>query len=278
MRGAATLGFDFSGFGLRLEGLPPSWRRRLLALWRGFASEGPLPPRTLGVRVILRRGPLPESPFDPKAIIATGHPLGTRFTLPEGFAEPIGPDEVQVEVTEGGDPRHFYGFLNLCRAVFAAWLPARGGALLHAAGVVVEARAFLLVGGEGSGKTTFAQRAAAGGALVLGDDLVLVDTPGPNPPHALAAPLRPQSLGPPAPGRWPIACLLFPSRGAPAALEPIAELEVQARLVANLPFLERRLGRDETLARLLQRLASLPARRLRFAPDASFVDLLAAFE
>jgi hypothetical protein len=166
--------------------------------------------------------------------------------------------------------------INLLRACLAWYLPGRGTAMLHAAGLVIEDRAFFLVGAEGSGKTTWARLGQECGAHVLSDDLVLVQCAADR-VLALGSPFRSTLRADYRPGRWPLRAILFPRRGAPAAWASCSQLIARARLAANLPFVSGGIERDARVAGVVERLATaVPCRELTFAPDASFVELLRA--
>ena len=163
---------------------------------------------------------------------------------------------------------------NLLRASLAWALPGRGGALLHAAGIALDGRAFVLVGPSGSGKTTWARVAGEAGAVVLSDDLVMVDGIGPR-LEALGAPFRSTLRLPLAAGRWPLAAILFPRHGARPSFEPCSALLAKARVTANLTFIADAVERDERVAGVIERLTSQVAcADLAFAPDPSFLNLL----
>ena len=153
-----------------------------------------------------------------------------------------------------------------------------GGAMLHAAGIVLEGRAFVLIGAEGSGKTTWTLRAREAGADVLSDDIVVVTRSASGAFEALSTPFRSAQYGTLLAGRWPIAALLLPEHGAPARLRPVPGLALRARLFANLPFVVEALATDTRVADVMDALAtSVPARTLTFSPDPSFVPWLRAF-
>jgi hypothetical protein len=81
--------------------------------------------------------------------------------------------------------------------IFAAWLPVRGGLLLHAAAVGDAAGALLLVGDGGSGKSTTALLCHQAGLGFLADDFCVLE-PGPPPRvHSIyrSAKLRHDSAG-----------------------------------------------------------------------------------
>lgn len=271
------LDFDLSGIRLRVRGLPGEYERLLREEWAGFEAAAPGTP-FLDVAVRAGSEPEPRSQWDPKAIRSLVRSGSARYELEEGAIEVGADGKAALSLRSGAGSRTFFAFLNLIRAGLAWRMPSRGGAMLHAAGIVVKGRAFLLVGPEGSGKTTWAGAGAAGGADVLGDDVVLVDR-APERFEALAAPLRPRSGSLRLPGRWPLAAILLPRHGASPRLDPAAARDVYGRILANLPFLAEGFGADGRIPAAIEDLrASVPARTLTFSPDPSFLAILSGFE
>jgi len=162
---------------------------------------------------------------------------------------------------------------NLVRAAVAWILPGRGGALVHAAALVLDGRAFLLVGSEGAGKSTWAALGERGGGRVLTDDLAMLDAAD-GEMQALGAPFRSTHVADYGPGRWPLAAILFPRHGRPAATAPVASLIARAKIVANLPFVAEGAERDPRIGAVVERLCALPCAELTFDLDPSFVDVL----
>ncbi len=60
---------------------------------------------------------------------------------------------------------------NYLRVAAAYAALTRGGLLMHSSGIVIDGRAYLLIGRSGAGKTTCARMALAAGARVLSDDI-----------------------------------------------------------------------------------------------------------
>jgi hypothetical protein len=185
---------------------------------------------------------------------------------------------VRVRLAATTAQKQYYALLNLVTAAAAWRLPSRHGLLLHAAGIVLDGRAFVMVGSEGSGKTTWALLASEAGAGVLSDDLVVVERDADGRAQALSTPFRSAQYGTMPPGRWPVAAFLLPAHGPAPALETVSALATEARITANLPFVVDAMGRDARLPDAVERIArSAPARTLVFARDRSFVPLLRAF-
>jgi hypothetical protein len=267
---------DLSGLVVRLRGLDD-------ALAAAFASEwAPFIARTL------------ESPWldvevrSSDRVIAAGRVMqpsltgdvkdgAGRFWSDEGELTIDAAGSARVSLARGDDNWRFWGLVNLIAAALAVRLPSRPGALLLAAGIVVDGRAFLLVGQEGSGKSTFANAAHRGGARVISDDTVLVDR-GDDGLVLLGSPVRAHEATNPGPGRWPVAAVLHARRGDEARLDPVGRLAVETLLAANLPFLVSGWGRDARLDALVPFLAGATSYRvLTFSPDPSFLGVLRSF-
>lgn len=262
--------FDLSGIVVRVTGLPEELAGRMESDWSPFLSADEGAP-FLEVRVTVGKPVLPDEPFAPKEIRSEVGPTGARFEMPEGNVEIDRKGAARLLLHPGERSRTYFALQNLVRAALARRLPSRGGALVHAAGIVVDGRAFLLVGPEGSGKSTWAEQADAAGCRVLSDDLVLLDGTSDR-VEALGAPFKSTHSGPLAPGRWPLVAVLLPEHGAPASLAPVSRIEARARIVANLPFIAEGVGSDPQIAAVVERLATgVPALKLRFARDPGFI-------
>ena len=267
--------YDLSGVGVRLRGVPAGAASLLDEAWSDFAAS-PLPGRP-ALDAAVRTGALPaacarlgksgsfESALDER---------NAAYRLREGTVR-VGRDGgAEILLRECPDPTQLYDLLNLLVPALAWLLPARGTVLLHAAGVVLEGSAHVLVGAEGSGKTTWAGLAKQAGASFLSDDLVFVAASAER-VEALSLPFRANHPRPMAPGRWPVAAILFPEWGKEARLGPADRMRARGRLLANLPYLSRTLPDVAAAERIVERLIErVPLRTLTFAPDPSFVPLL----
>ena len=277
MSGAgATVVADLSGLIVRFRGLDAALAERLVSEWAPFiAGKDSTPWLEVEVGASERT-------------IVTGRPMrpsmngdvqggSARFWSDEGEVTIDGAGSACVLLGRGDDRWRFWGLVNLVAAALAVRMPSRQGALLHAAGIVVEGRAFLLIGPEGSGKSTFTSAARDGGAQVISDDTVLVEKAGGG-LRLLGSPLRAHEATNLGPGRWPVAAVLHARWGSPARLEPVGRLAIETVLAANLPFLASAWGRDLRLDALVPFLAeAAPYRVLTFPPDPSFLDVLRAF-
>lgn len=265
---------DFSGIGMRLDGLSPALESELGRVWGAFvtsAAEAPL----LHCRFQALDRKAPPGRFRPKAMHSELDGLGAVFEMPEGRATVAADGTARIDLLGDLGRREYWTAVNLLRACLAWWLPQRGAALLHAAGLVVDGRAYLLVGPAGSGKSSWARLGEQGGARVLSDDLVLVDGSG-TAVEALGAPFRSTHNADFLPGRWPVAAILFPHRGdAPARWTRAAPLVARGRILANLPFVADSPDTDGRLAQIVELLATgVPCLDLTFALDLSFLALL----
>jgi hypothetical protein len=268
---AVTL--DLSGILLRLEGLPAELAARCRAEWAGFVGEHSSSP-FLAVSVRFVDGPLPDGAFAPKKMLSTLKRGSARFSMPEGQAAVALDGRCEINLVRGLGAREYYSLANLLRASLAWLLPSRGGMLLHAAGLVVEQRAFLLVGPEGSGKSSWAALGERAGGRVLSDDLVLLDGAGRG-IEALGSPFRSTHEADYRPGRWPLAAILFPRHGDLPGSRTVEPLLARARLLANLTFVAEALEQDPRIAALIDRLTDdIPCAELTYALDPSFMRIL----
>jgi len=268
-----ALELDLSGVGLRLSGLAPALARQIQTEWEPFVATLAGEP-FLRVEVEYAGGAVGAGEWAPKRMRAELGRDAARYSMPEGSAEVDTTGRAAVRLAGGLGPREYYTLVNLLRACLAWRMPSRGGMLLHAAGLVLEQRAFLLAGAEGSGKSTWARIGEQSGGQVLSDDLVLVDGSS-GQLEALGAPFRSTHLADYRPGRWPLAALLFPRKGSPAALGQVSDLIASARLSANLPFVSEGVGRDPRIDRVVsEAVDAVACAELTFPPDDSFVELL----
>ncbi len=275
---SGRLDLDLSGVTLRLEGVSRGSHERLSDEWSAFRARAAARP-FLHARVRTRDAhdgsPTPHTrQFAPKQMRSRLTAERAVFSMPEGQGEVDASGRCRIELAPGLGDREFFTLVNLLRACLAWRLPSRGSALLHAAGLVVESRAFVLVGAEGSGKSTFARLGEQSGARVISDDLVLLDSTA-GQIELLGAPFRSTHPIDFRRGRWPLAAVLFPRHGRPAALAATAPLVAKARILANLPFIAEGVESDPRIESLLARLShAAPCLELTFAPDPSFIELL----
>jgi hypothetical protein len=272
--GAGTaLAADLSGLIVRFDGLDDALAAAIGAAWTPFLTDTQREP-WLDVSVEASDLTFPtDRPMRPVTAGEVRDGVG-RFRSDQGEIAVDADGSARLRLGRGDDRWRFWGLVNLVTAAFAVRLPSRPGAILHAAGVVVDGRAFVLVGPEGAGKSTFARLAGLAGARVIGDDAVILDG-GAGALTLLGSPVRAHEASRLGPGRWPVAAILHPRKGSGVKLDPVGRLAAEAVITANLPFLASGWGRDARLDALVSYLSgTVPHRLLTFAPDPSFVDVL----
>lgn len=264
---------DLSGIRLRLEGMSPAVENGVRESWAAFVSSGADVPFLIcrfGRRAEVAR----DGPFLPKEMKSELALTRAVFTMPEGRAEVDADGEANIDLARSLGRREYWTAMNLLRACLAWRLPQRGAALVHAAALAVEGKGYLLVGAEGSGKSSWARLGEQGGATVVSDDLVLVETTREG-VELLGAPFRSTHIADYRPGRWPVAAILFPRHGAPATWSRATALIARARILANLPFVAEATARDSRVERLVERLATgVACLDFTFALDLTFLELL----
>jgi len=269
--------YDLSGLGVRLHGAPRGWGSAVARWWAPF--EVPRAARPV----------LEAWVRDDATAVGSGTPLAcerveeatdgswVRFRTPEGEARVESSGRARIALGPGDEDVRAYALMNLLLAALAWRLPDLDTAVVHAAGVVVRGRAFVLVGAAGSGKSTFARCARDGGALSLSEDLVVLHAAGAG-FEALSVPFRADDRRPAGPGRWPVAAVLLPEAGPEPGMRPADRMRARASLAANLPYAADSRRHGPALVTLMERLlAAVPVCTLTFRPDGSFLPLLAAF-
>lgn len=267
-----------AGLALRLEG-PPTLAARVA---RRFPSWAVGPGSDAPLRLRLRTpageaaGPaLPPSPSPAVApLLPTIRLAGPRLRLEgpglSGEAD-LRRGEACLDL-RGGDAAAQVDYT--LRVLTALLVEARGGLLLHGAGLVRDGRGLLLLGPSGTGKTTAARN--AGGAQVLNDDLVLL-LPEPDGTWQLhASPFtNPSQVQPAGPAAAPLAAILRLRQSPRVHLEPLSEAAALAELLAAVPVL---VADGDRLPGLVDRLRAVlrrsPAMTLGLRPDAGYWSLL----
>jgi len=269
--------FDFSGVGVTLQGLPGDWRSRLEREWEPFVAAAPSDP-LLSFDIVFEDPREPVSgDYAPKAMRSQLTQECATFRMPEGEVAIDDSGQARVRLVRGYGERSWFTLLNFVRAGLAWRLPGRGGAFLHAAGLVIDGVAFLLIGSENAGKSSWASLGRQVGAEVLSDDVVLVDRSDDR-FVALGAPFRSTLKLPSRPGRHPVGALLFPRHTPAVIVGEMTRLAAGARITANLPFVADAIERDRRIADVVDALTSrLPCRDFGFALDPSFVEVLRRF-
>jgi hypothetical protein len=273
-----TVDVDISGLGLRFEGLTDALSDELRRQWPAYVIAKDASP-ALVIRVEDDERAMTPGRFMVGALQIDAAPDAVRFRADEGeIVQEVPGARAVARLAQGDAGRRFWALVNLTCAAVGWRLLARGGGALHAAGVVVGGRAFLLVGPSGCGKTTWARTAAEAGLPVLSDDCVLVDSAG-GPLVALGSPFRAKDFPSPGPGRWPVAAILLPQPAPAPSLTPVTRLMLEARVAANLLFSAAAWDAHPAAARAAGVIAAgAPARTLSFRPDASWIDVVASIE
>jgi len=268
-----VLDFDLSGITIRLTGVPPAVAERLSSEWRLYAINGSTLP-FLSLQILPDRIEPPGTRFEPKAMRSVFTGGVATFVMPEGRAEVHRDGQGVIELARELGQLEFFTLMNLVRASLAWCLPSRGSALLHAAGLVIDGRGFVLAGAEGSGKSTWARLGEGEGAIVISDDLVLIDAT-PRGYDLLGAPFRSTHKTVFRKGRWPLAGILFPDHGTFPKVAGVPAIVAKARIAANLTFVADAVQSDDRVPELIDELATrIPCAQLTFAPDPGFVDTL----
>jgi len=269
-----TIDVDISGLGLRFEGLTRALTSELKRWWPDYVrAEGVSP--ELVIRIEDDDRSMAPSRFMSGTLHIEALPDAVRFRRDEGEMVQDVPGARAVLRLALGDPgRRFWGLVNLALAAVGWRLITRGGGALHAAGVLIEERAYLLVGPSGCGKTTWARTAAGAGLPVLSDDCVLVDF-SEGRLMALGSPFRSSDFPAPGPGRWPVAAILIPRHADVNSLAPVNRLMLEARLSANLLFSTAAWEAHPAAAPVVEAIAAgVPAYILNFRQDARWIDLV----
>ncbi len=269
--------FDFSGLGVVLEG--SAARREIAGLSGEWSAYVASPRESPFLRLRVARDRRVEGPGGtaPKGMSLSLHEGAAIYRTDLGTCRVERDGEAEVVLAPGEEDARRRALQNFVRAALAFLLPTRNGAAVHSAGIVVEGRGFLVVGASGAGKSTAAALAESEGALVVSDDLVLVDGAS-GEAELLGSPFRSTHLTVCPPGRWPLAAILFPTKGPAARLDPVQRLAATARLLANFTFVADAIGEDPRVGAVVERLVDrVPCAMLTFARDPSFVDLLRRF-
>jgi len=261
--------FDLSGVIVTLRGAPADLAAAFTLHWSAFRSHGGA--ACLDVTLREGAGPFGSGPALAATLVDDGEPV--RYATPAGAIAVDRAGRAELVLAAGPARERIHDVVNLVLAALANVAPAHGALLLHAAGIVVDGSGFVLLGPAGSGKSTWLAL-VAGAAQPISDDLVGVDTRGPT-IHVLALPFRRSPDCRAGPGRWPLGALLLPAHGPLPRLDPVDPRVARAAVVANLPHLapaRRVAGATATVVERILR--DVAVRRLTFARDARFLDLL----
>ena len=161
-------------------------------------------------------------------------------------------------------PADGLSFVPILRAAMTQAL-APDGALLHAAGAVLDGRGLLFVAPSGGGKTTVSNL-IAGEATLLSDETMCV-RPDPARPGRYVIYGTCFWSGPAHPGKagaFPLEAIFFLRKG-PLRIEPLARPAALAELLAQLHLPLGPTAVGDSLAFAAKSLAKTPAYSLRFA-------------
>ena len=174
-RGGESVRIGFGPMVVALSGLSGPDAAALHPRYRSFLP-GAQEPVTLDIRV----GAAGTSRFLPMAPgenhrVEVAEEEGTTRVWSYGFAGDLCPSQGagRLFLCDGGAPELLLSVENFLRVAVSRLALHRGGALLHAAGVLLSGEVRILLGPEGSGKSSLAAAAPPGGG-VLSDDLVLL--------------------------------------------------------------------------------------------------------
>jgi hypothetical protein len=273
--GDLSVTFEVAGVRVRLDGLPVAERPFLPAHYPGFYSLAP-GPAELAVACRLREGgsilPLPPPGGEPSMEVkASGADLVSTRSHWHEAAFDCGAGRGELLLTDLRRAPFRMSVENFLRVAFANLLVRRGGCLVHAAGIVQEGRAYVFFGPSGAGKSTVTELSRPRPAL--SDDMIAM--------RLEAGELRAERVPfygvyPPTErhgGRYPVARLLRLVQDARHALEDLPRAVQVLELRAALPFLDPSDPRPLDVCG--RAAAAVPVRKLRFARDAGFWDLLA---
>lgn len=229
----------------------------MLGVFRADARDflPPVPGRELCMDVFHAEAEVRLASCDLMALLALGaSPGGALWTPADGDAIFLG------------------AFENCARVIMAYRLLARGGLLLHSAGVVVGGVAHLFAGRSGAGKTTLARLSRAAGKEVLSDDINVV---APSSSGELMAERLPFAgdLGaaPGPPCRLPLGGVYLLRQGPVHELEQIPPARAIAGLLACCPFVNADPYRLDAVLRTLESLLTgVEIRQLTFRSDDGF--------
>jgi hypothetical protein len=275
--GDAALNLGIGPIGMRLEGLSRSQAARLADRFRPFVRAG-APPAGSWPDLVIR---LQRAPVEHFLAPPNGRPevyrmgrraVGERLVIWSyefaGWVEARSRAALLALVAPDG-ALFERGLENFLRVMTARFILARGGLLLHGAGVVRAGRAYVFFGPSGSGKTTVTE--VSPDDTILSDDLTLI-VPLDGAYQAAGIPFGMAHHRTPQSGSsYPIASLNRLLQSSEVGLERIAGARALAELSGSLPFVMQDPAEAARALAAAQRVVdTVPVGRLKFRRDASF--------
>lgn len=285
--GAEALGIHVGSAHVLLEGITQAQRDTLAARYRVFARPArPDEPWSLRVRVssihrpaFLICGSTPEQPEFYRIVTSWDGGLmqATSYEWSGWMDRAGGTGGLVLAELALADPRAFDRAVeNFLRVVCAHLVIPAGGFLLHSACLVRDERAYLFFGPSGSGKTTVTSMTPE--ALVVSDDLALIQRGNDGSPRACSVPFR----GLFAPRyetvrSYPVAGFFRLVQSPEDSIERLKGARAVGELVGSLPFVT---DREEMMGEALDTVGQAAARggvwRLRFTRSRAFWNTLSA--
>ncbi len=275
--GTESLELRIAGIDFRIAGLDSAGRAILERHLRGF--EGAAAAHAIDV-ALLRAAPDRFLSFDTRGWeydLDLDHAQDAVRVAGLRFEARIEREGLHSRLVTCARPEQLPGVVeNLLRMLVAYALVARGGVLLHAAGVADGDRARVFFGVSGAGKTTLSRLAHDAGRRILSDDMVAL-SPQDGRVYALAIPFA-GDFRAAAPHDAHDLQEILRLRQAPAhALVPLRQSDAVASLLKCTPFVNRDpFVADRLLGNLDALLRGAPAQELAFAPRPGFLELLEA--
>lgn len=163
---------------------------------------------------------------------------------------------------------------NYIRAAVAWQAAERGGALVHAAGAILDGKGYLFYGESGAGKSTLAECNRR--ATIVSDDLSLVLPAGDGTLELIGSPFRgTYEGGAQVVGHFPLAAGFRLVQADHARVEKIERIRALSELIGNLPFVaEGFVRRPDLFAKIERSFASVPLMHLHFLKDDSYWDAI----
>ena len=266
--------FDLSGFAVSLSCDVPAIVHEFERVWAPFRTSSPPARRLLDVVITEAKGDSLRSGPIPKDIACRVENGVLEVRSGDALARAGSDGSCTIAVASGRPQAQLYAITNVLLAVVAWRLPAEGALLVHAAGLVVDGRAFILLGGEAAGKTTWAEGGKAEGAGFLSDDVIALHA-AESGVTAMSFPFRANHPAPLPPARWPLVAVLLPKWGDKATIETASAIRAHTALEASVLYRDV-LARDPAVPRVIDAIAAVPALVLVFAADGRTAPVLRA--